>query len=72
MNSFDTVALIRAMRKEFPHEDIFVERTNDNKLVIKEEDEVMDVAGFLLVCKKTRDVAVNPNQIVTIFNKGDL
>lgn len=72
MKSFDVVALIRAMRKEFPGEDIFVERSNENRLVIREEDEVMDVAEFLLVCKQTRDVAVNPDHIVTVFNKGDL
>ncbi len=72
MDSFDAVVLLRAMRKEYPHEDVFVERTVGGKLIIRPEDDVMDVAGFLLVAKQGRDVAVNPNHIITIFNKGDL
>ncbi|MBR3208734.1 MAG: hypothetical protein IKF82_00540 [Bacilli bacterium] len=72
MNSFDTVVLVRAMKKEYPDEDLFVERSVGGKLVIHPEDEVMDVAGFLLVVKKRRDVAVNPDHVITIFNKGDL
>jgi hypothetical protein len=72
MNSFDVVVLLRAMRKEYPNDDIFVERTVGGKLRIRSEDDVMDVAGFLLVGKQGRDVAVNPNHIVTIFSKGDL
>ena len=72
MNSFDTVVLVRAMKKEYPDEDLFVESSVGGKLVIHPEDEVMDVAGFLLVVKKRRDVAVNPDHVITIFNKGDL
>lgn len=72
MDSFDVVVLLRAMRREYPNEDIFIERTVGGKLIIRSEDDVMDVAGFLLVVKKGRDVAVNPNHIITIFNKGDL
>ena len=72
MDSFDTVVLLRAMRREYPHEDVFVERTIGGKLIIRPEDEIMDVAGFLLIVKKERDVAVNPDHIITIFNKGNL
>ena len=73
VDSFDTVALINAMRKENPKEDIFIEKSNGKRVVIHDKDEIMDASGYLMIVKKDlRDIAVNPSHIISIINRGDL
>lgn len=71
-DSFDTVVLLHTMRKENPKEDIFIEKSNGKRLVIHFEDLISDASGFVLIIKKERDIAINPDHIISIFNKGDL
>lgn len=71
-DSFDIVVLIRAMRKGNPDEDIFVEKSNGKRVVIHPEDTVTDVAGCLMIQNSHRDIAINPNHIISIITKGDL
>lgn len=71
-NSFDTVVLIRAMRKGNLDEDIFVEKSNGKRVVIHPEDTVTDVSGYLMIQKSSRDIAINVNHIISVITKGDL
>ena len=71
-NSFDIVALVHEMRKENPDEKIFIDRTNNKGLVINVEDQIHDICGFVMICKPQRDIAVNPDHIISIFNQGDI
>lgn len=71
-DSFDTVALLRAMRRGNEDEDIFVEKSNGKRVVIHKDDDVSDVAGYLMILKPNRDIAINPAHIISIITKGDL
>lgn len=72
MDSFDVAILIRAMRKENPDEDIFVEKSNDKRIVVHPQDQINDMAGFLFIKKESRDIAINPLHIISVITKGDL
>lgn len=71
-DSFDAVVLIENMRKCFPNDDIFIEKSNDKRIVIHPNDEVSPICGFVFIIKPNRDIAINPRQIISIINKGDL
>ena len=68
----DAVVLLRAMRKTHENEDLFIEKSNGKRIVIHPEDEVSDVAGFIMIQKNHRDVAINPMHIISVISKGDL
>jgi len=72
MDSFDVAVLLKKMRTERSGEDIFIQRSVGGKLLVKPEDRIKDGAGFLMIIKKERDVAININHIVSIFTRGDL
>lgn len=71
-DSFDTAVLIRAMRKESPDEDIFIEKSNGKRLVLHPQDDISDICGYLMIQNSHRDVAINPQHIISIITKGDL
>lgn len=72
MDSFDVVVLIKNMQKENEGDDIFIEKSNNKRVVIHSDEDVHDVCGFVMVIKPKRHIAINPDHIISVINKGDL
>lgn len=72
VDSFETVVLLHIMTKENPEEDIFIEKSNGKRIVIHPGDKIMDASGYVMIVKPQRDLALNPNHIISIITKGDL
>lgn len=71
-DSFDMVAFIRALRKERPNEDIFIEKSNNKRIAIRNNDDIADICGMVVIIREARDIAINPDHIISIISKGDL
>ena len=70
-DSFDMVTFIRALRKERPDEDIFIEKSNGKRVLLRTQDDIADICGMVVIVKDIRDIALNPNHIISIISKGD-
>ena len=71
-DSFDAAVLVENMRKQHPGDDIFIEKSNDKRIVVHPQDEITAICGFLFIIKPNRDIAINPRHIISVINKGDL